>query len=99
MTKAKAKGWFGMGRAPKWVGAAVILIGLLAMLGGISGGILQMFLDLQAQASGPAMETATLPTGLMDALVEFMQALASAPQWLALTILGIFLVAWGATML
>ena len=38
---AKAKGWFGLGRAPRWVGAAVIVIGLLSMAGGIGGGINQ----------------------------------------------------------
>jgi hypothetical protein len=96
---AKAKGLFGLGKAPRWVGAAVIVLGLLAMAGGIGGGILQMFLELQREASGPALGTSALPTGIMDALVEFMQALAAAPQWLALTILGIFLVGWGATML
>jgi hypothetical protein len=95
---AKAKGWFGLRKGPRWVGAAVILLGLLAMAGGIGGGILQMLVELQRAVNGPAMGI-SLPTGIMDALVEFMQALASAPQWLALTILGIFLVAWGATML
>jgi hypothetical protein len=96
---AKAKGLFGLGKVPRWVGAAVIVLGLLAMAGGIGGGILQMFLELQREASGPALGTSVVPTGIMDALVEFMQALAAAPQWLALTILGIFLVGWGAAML
>ena len=96
---AKAKGWFGLGKAPKWVGAAVIVIGLISMTGGIGGGILQMLLELQEEAKGPGLETSVLPTGVIETLVEFMQALAAAPQWLALTILGVFLVGWGATML
>jgi hypothetical protein len=96
---AKAKGWFGLRKPPRWVGAAVILIGLISMVGGIGGGILQMFVQLQREAQGPALGGPSLPTGLMETLVEFMQALAAAPQWLALTILGIFLVAWGAAML
>lgn len=96
---AKAKGLFGLGKAPKWVGAAVIVLGLLAMAGGIGGGILQMFLELQQELSGPALGEPSMPTGVIDALVVFMQALAIAPQWLALTILGIFLVGWGASML
>ena len=95
----KTKGWFGLGNAPKWVGAAVIVIGLIAMTAGIGGGILQMLLELQENAKGPGLETAILPTGVIETLIEFMQALAAAPQWLALTILGIFLVGWGATML
>ena len=96
---AKAKGWFGLTKTPKWVGAAVIVLGLIAMAGGIGGGIMQMFLELQREAGGPSMGTPAMPTGAMDALVEFMQALATAPQWLALCILGIFMVGWGAAML
>jgi len=99
MTKTEAKGWFGLRRPPRWVGAAVIVIGLLAMAGGIGGGILKMLVDLQKEAKAPGFDAVVLPTGMMGALVEFMQALAAAPQWLALTTLGIFLVAWGATML
>jgi hypothetical protein len=95
----KAKGRFGLGKAPKWVGAAVIVIGLIAIAGGIGGGILQMLLELQEEAKGPGLEISMLPTGIMEALAKFMQALAAAPQWLALTILGIFLVGWGANML
>ena len=96
---AKAKGWFGLTKTPRWVGAAVIVLGLIAMAGGIAGGILQMFLELQREANGPALSGSSLPTGVIETLVEFMQALAAAPQWLALTILGIFMVGWGAAML
>ena len=96
---AKAKGWFRLRKPPMWVGAAVIVIGLLSMAGGIGGGILHMLLELQAEAKGLAMGGTALPTGMIETLIEFMRALTSAPQWLALTILGIFLVGWGATML
>ena len=88
MAKTEAKGWFGLRKAPKWVGAAVILIGLIAMAGGIAGGILKMLVDLQKEANTPGFDAVSVPTQMMEALVEFMQALASAPQWLALTILG-----------
>jgi hypothetical protein len=95
----EAQGWFGIKKPPKWVGGTVIAIGLLAMVGGIGGGILEMFLELRQELSGPGLEVPALPTGFIEALIEFMQALASAPQWLALAILGIFMVGWGASML
>jgi len=77
----------------------VIVIGLIAMAGGIAGGILQMLLDLQRESQGLTLGESLVPTGVIEVLVEFMQALAAAPQWLALTILGIFMVGWGAAML
>jgi hypothetical protein len=95
----EAQGWFGIKKPPKWVGGTVIAIGLLSMVGGIGGGILEMFVELQNELNGPGLGMPELPTGFIEALIEFMQALASAPQWLALAILGIFLVSWGASML
>lgn len=94
-----AKGWFGLGRGPRWVGVAVIVLGLIALAGGIGGGILEMFLELQERSQGPALDESLLPSGVVGALAEFTQALAAAPQWLALIVVGIFLVGWGATML
>jgi hypothetical protein len=78
---------------------AVILLGLIAMAGGIAGGILQMLLGLQSESQGLTFGEVSVPSGVIDVLIEFMQALAAAPQWLSLTILGIFMVGWGATML
>jgi hypothetical protein len=96
---AKAKGWFGFKKAPRWVGIALILLGLIAMAGGIAGGIMQMLIDLQRESQGLTLGETAVPTGVIEVLVQFMQALAAAPQWLALIILGIFLVGWGASML
>ncbi len=84
------------------VGILLIIIGFVALMGGIGGGIARMFQDIQNQikkgAFGSAL-TNLLPTDLIKALTEFVKALSAAPQWLALTMIGILLIGWGAAYL
>lgn len=83
------------------LGWVLIAVGVVAIVAGIGGGIARMFLELKAQAGagksfGPS--GIELPTELLKALTEFLGALVKAPVWLALVVIGIALVAWGATM-
>ncbi len=84
------------------VGIILIVLGVIALFGGIAGGVAKMFLDIRQQlqkgASGNALAT-LLPTELIKALTELVKALTAAPQWLALTVIGIILVGLGAAYL
>lgn len=81
------------------LGIVLIVIGVIAILAGIGGGIAKMFLDLKEQSKAAGFGVLDLPIKTMEALTKFLEALTKAPQWLALTIIGIFLVAWGGTLL
>lgn len=84
---------------PTLIGILLIVIGFIALLAGIGGGIAQMFKELQAKYSGGFSGPLTFPVQVVEALTKFVQALAKAPLWLALTVVGILLIAWGGTML
>jgi hypothetical protein len=81
------------------LGWALICIGVIATMAGIAGGIATLFLDIKRRASEGAFGPTDLPTELLKVLTEFLKALTAAPVWLALTILGFVLVAWGGTMI
>lgn len=82
------------------VGFILIIFGLLVMGSGIVGGIAKMAQELRssAQAAG-AVPSEDLPTGFIEAMTKFLEALADAPEWLAITVIGLVLVFVGASML
>lgn len=84
------------------VGILLIVIGFVALMGGIAGGIAKMFKEIQNQVKkgvvGSAL-TNLLPTDLIKALTGFVKALSEAPQWLALVMIGMLLIGWGAAYL
>ncbi|HEX8091090.1 MAG TPA: hypothetical protein VF762_19705 [Blastocatellia bacterium] len=82
------------------LGWILIVVGVIAIIAGVAGGIAEMFKQIKhkaanAKAFGPAM----LPTDFLKALTAFLNALVKAPLWLALVFVGIALVAWGVVML
>jgi hypothetical protein len=81
------------------VGIILIVIGVLALLGGIGGGLAELFLETKKKWEQGQSGVFDLPVETIKALKEFLDALAKAPKWLALSILGIFLIGWGGSML
>ena len=86
------------------LGWILIVIGIVALVAGIAGALAKMFAEIKKDLQGDAARARglggiELPTEFMKALTEFMKALAAAPLWLALTIIGIFLIGWGGTMI
>lgn len=55
-------------------------------------------LRAESQAAG-LLPTEDLPTDFLDAMGKFAGALADAPEWLALTVIGLVLVFVGASLL
>ena len=81
------------------LGWILIFIGVIAIVFGIAGGIANMFKELKREASkSKSFAIPALPTDVIKALTEFLNALVKAPVWLALVIVGILLIYWGVTM-
>lgn len=78
-------------------GIILIVVGLIALLAGVGGGIAAMIKAWQTKPSPQGLSE--LPTEFIKALTEFAKALTAAPVWLAMNIIGILLVAWGGSML
>ena len=81
------------------VGILLLITGFIALLAGIGGGVAQMFKDIQKQFQAGQAGLFNFPIQTLEALTKFIEALTKAPLWLALTILGILLIAWGGSML
>lgn len=82
------------------LGWILIVVGLIATIAGVGGGIAKMFKEVTRKANeDKAYGFASLPTDLLKALIEFIEALAKAPVWLALIAIGFVLIAWGGSML
>jgi hypothetical protein len=82
------------------LGIFLIVIGLIALGFGIGGGIVTMILDLRRRARDEAAAGGldVFPSEAIKALTEFLKALAAAPQWLALAILGLVLIVYGSAL-
>ena len=76
----------------------VIVVGLVVLLFGVAGGILQMFAELK-KGQGQTIGVIEFPDKIVDALIKFIEALAKAPLWLALVAIGLFLLIWGASLI
>jgi hypothetical protein len=82
------------------LGWVLIGLGVLAIVFGIAGGIATMFKEIRRKATTEKSFAAVpLPTEVLKALTEFLNALIKAPVWLALVFIGIFLIYWGTTMI
>lgn len=82
------------------LGWILIVLGLLASVAGIGGGIATMFQEIQKKVDkNRSFSGDFLPTEFLKALTEFVEALTKAPLWLALTVIGFFLIGWGGTLL
>lgn len=82
------------------LGIFLIALGIVSLISGIAGGIQKMLLELQKEAAEVQhFGISDLPTTFIEALTKLLEALIKAPAWLALVIIGIFLIAWGGSML
>jgi hypothetical protein len=81
------------------LGWLLIVVGQLAILAGVVGGITTMFQEIRRKATqGKSFGLDLLPTEFIKALTGLVKALKDAPTWLALVIIGILLVGWGAIL-
>jgi len=82
------------------VGIILIVLGILFILAGFVGGVVQMIKDLKKKfEAAKTPKDVDFPVRFIEALIKFLEALLKAPVWLALIFIGIFLVGWGGTML
>lgn len=82
------------------LGWVLIAIGLVSTMAGVIGGIAKMLEEIKRKGDGnEGRGLDALPTEFLKVLIEFLNALAKAPVWLALTIIGFALIAWGGTMI
>ena len=81
------------------LGWILVVIGLVATLAGVVGGIAAMFKNVEQDASRGALGPGVLPTEFVKALTELVKVLIKAPQWLAMVVVGILLVLLGAPMI
>jgi hypothetical protein len=82
------------------LGWLLIVVGQVAILAGLVGGITTMFQEIRRKATqGQSFGVDPLPTEFIKALTELVNALKDAPTWLALVIIGLVLVGWGAVLI
>lgn len=74
-----------------------MVCGLVAVGAGVAGGIATMIRDLRttAAAHGGGGDPIAALERLTKALTEFTKALAAAPQWLALVVIGFCALGFG----
>ena len=75
-------------------GFALVVLGILALVAGLAGGVAQLFRGRAV----PTPQAAPLPTDFVKALTELLRALTQAPTWLALVVVGIALIVLGASL-
>jgi hypothetical protein len=82
------------------LGWVLIVIGVIAVLAGVAGGIAKMFQEIVRKAGAEqSFGFSILPTEYIEALTEFLNALGKAPPWIALIIIGFALIAWGGIII
>jgi hypothetical protein len=81
------------------LGWALIIIGVIAILGGVSGGIAKLVKDIFSSGQPKSFSDLGAAAEFITALTSFLNALIRAPIWLALIIIGIFLIAWGGSLI
>ena len=77
------------------LGWIMILLGIITTMSGVVGGVIEMIKDLDERSKGGSY----LPLDFIRASTELLNALIKAPTWLALTVIGFILIAWGGTMI
>ncbi|MEO0771104.1 MAG: hypothetical protein AAFY72_17060 [Cyanobacteria bacterium J06649_4] len=82
---------------PIVLGWILILIGIFSTVAGIVGGITIMFQDIAREER--SFSSKAFPTEFIEALTQLTKALSAAPVWLALTVIGFILIAWGGSLI
>ncbi len=78
------------------VGWIVVVLGIVAVIAGIAGAIVQLIKNIQSKKGGSKYD---LPTDILTALRLLIEALISAPVWLVLLIFGFALIVYGGTLI
>jgi hypothetical protein len=82
------------------LGWVLIVVGVIAVIAGVGGGIAKMFKEILRKADeNSSYGFSFLPSEYIEALTEFLNALIKAPPWIALIIIGFALIAWGGIIL
>ena len=68
------------------------VLGLIAVGAGLVGGIVALFKKIAQKGEAEQISTIDELTAFIRALTQLLQALITAPVWLALVIIGILLV-------
>ena len=71
------------------------VLGLIAIGAGLVGGIVTMFKQIARKEDKDQLITIDELTAFIQALIQLVQSLVTAPVWLALVIIGIVLVLTG----
>ncbi len=78
------------------IGWIVVVLGIIAVMAGIAGAIIQLIKNIQSKKKGSNYD---LPTDILTALRLLIEALVSAPVWLVLLIFGFALIVYGGTLI
>ncbi len=81
------------------LGIVLVVIGVIALLAGVGGGIAQMVLEIKKKVETGQAGLFDFPTQVVEVLIKFLNALMAAPVWLALVIIGLLLIIYGGSML
>lgn len=78
------------------VGIALMIVGCIAIIGGVVGALVAMVKELRRTPSA-ASEGGFLEglAKVITAVTEFIKALVTSPVWLALVVIGALLVGFG----
>jgi hypothetical protein len=77
------------------VGWIIIVVGIIATIAGVVGGIVQLLKDIQSRKGS----ISDLPVEFLQALQALIEALTRAPVWLVLLIFGFALTVYGGTLI
>ena len=77
------------------VGWIVVVLGIVATVFGIAGGIIQLIKSLQKKSGGLPLD----PIDILTAIRLLIQALTAAPVWLVLLLFGFALLVYGGTLI
>ena len=81
-----------MSSAPVIIRLILEVLGLIAILAGLVGGIATLFKQLAQKGTDEKLSIIDELTAFINPLIQLLQALVKAPVWLALVIIGILLV-------
>ncbi len=78
------------------VGWIVVVLGIIAVMAGIAGAIVELIKNIQGRKQGTNYDE---PTDVLTALRLLIEALVRAPVWLVLLIFGFALIVYGGTLI
>jgi uncharacterized membrane protein YedE/YeeE len=77
------------------VGNVLMVVGAIAILGGIGGAFVAMIKELRKTPSAASKTLLDALAKVINAVTEFVKTLVTSPVWLTLVVLGAALVGFG----